>query len=83
MDKFWIFWELSCHALYFKLFSRVSIKRFCVVNNAVSYQLYSSTKLILICFQNICFEKEVFAPYFSAHMNVFMLKNLNFLQGKQ
>jgi hypothetical protein len=58
--------------------------RFCIVNTAVSCQLYSSTNLILICFQNICFEKEVpvFALYFSGHMNVFMLKNLNFLQGK-
>jgi hypothetical protein len=57
--------------------------RFCIVNTAVSCQLYSSTNLILICFQNICFEKEVFAPYFSAHMNVFMLKNINILQGKR
>jgi hypothetical protein len=49
--------------------------RFCIVNTAVSCQLYTSTNLILICFQNICFEKEVSATYFSAHMNVFMLKN--------
>jgi hypothetical protein len=56
--------------------------RFCIVNTAVSCQLYSSTNLILICFQNICFEKEVSSPYLSAHMNVFMLKNLSFLQGK-
>jgi hypothetical protein len=56
--------------------------RFCIVNTAVLCQLYWRTNLIIICFQNICFEKEVFAPYFSAHMNVFMLKNLNFLQGK-
>jgi hypothetical protein len=63
-------------------FSHVSIMHFCIVNTAASCQLYSSTNLILICVQTICFEKEVFAPYIRAHMNVFMLKNLNFLQGK-
>jgi hypothetical protein len=35
---------------------------FCFLNTAVSCQLYSSTKLILICFQNIFFKKEVCAP---------------------
>jgi hypothetical protein len=39
----------------------------------------TSTKLILICFQNIIFEKEVCAPWFSAQMYVLMLKkNPNF-----
>jgi hypothetical protein len=42
--------------------------RFCIVNTAVSCQLYPSTNLILICFQNVRFAKEVFAPYFSAWM---------------
>jgi hypothetical protein len=87
IEKIWKTWWYptmdDSHVLYFKLFSHVSIIRFCIVDTAVSCQLYSSTNLILICFQNICFEKEVFAPYFSAHMHVFMLKNLNFLQGKR
>jgi hypothetical protein len=48
------------------------------VNTAVKCQLYTSTKLILICFQNIIFEKEVYAPWFSAQMYVFMLKNHKF-----
>jgi hypothetical protein len=56
--------------------------RFCIVHTAVSCQLYSRINLILIYFQNICFEKEEFAPYFSAQMNVFMLKNMIFFQGK-
>jgi hypothetical protein len=37
--------HFDCHALYFKLFSHVSIMRFCIVNTAVSCQLYSSTNL--------------------------------------
>jgi hypothetical protein len=76
------FLKINCHALYFKLFSYVSNLCLCFVHTAVSCQLYSSTKL-LISFQNICFEKEVFAPYLSAHMNVFMLKYINFLQVKR
>jgi hypothetical protein len=49
---------------------------FYFVNTAVSCQLYSSTKFIVICFQNIIFEKEVCAPWFSAQMYVFMLKKI-------
>jgi hypothetical protein len=74
--------KLNCHALYFNLFTHVSIMCLCFVNAAVSCQLYWSTKLILICFQNIIFEKEVCAPWFSAQVYVFMLKNLNFQSGK-
>jgi hypothetical protein len=78
-DIFWTIWKLNRHALYFSLFTHVSIMCLYFVNTAVSCQLYSSTKLILICFQNIIFEKEEGAPWFSAQMYVFMLKkNLNF-----
>jgi hypothetical protein len=73
-DTLWTFWKLNCHALYFKLFFHVSIMCLCFVNTAVSCQLYSSNKLILFCF--LFFFKEVCAPWFSAHMNVFMLKKI-------
>jgi hypothetical protein len=46
------------------------------VNTAVSCQLNMGTKLNLICFQNIIFEKEVCAPWFSAQMYVFMLNKI-------
>jgi hypothetical protein len=55
---------------------------FCFVNIAVSCQLYPSTKVILICFQNICFEKEVFAPILVRMWMCLCKKNLNFLEGK-
>jgi hypothetical protein len=73
---------VQSETLYFKLFIQVSIMCLYFVNTVVTCQLYSSTKLILICFQNIIFEKEACAPWFNTHMNVFMLKNLNFRQGK-
>jgi hypothetical protein len=76
-DTFWTFWKLNCRALYFKLFIHVSIMCLYFVNTAVSCQLCTSTKLILICFQNI-FEREVCAPWYSAEMYVFMLKYPNF-----
>ena len=57
--------QLNCHVLYFKLFIHVSIVCLYFVNTAVSCQLYSSTKLTLICFQNI------------AQMYMFMLKNIS------
>jgi hypothetical protein len=60
------------------MFIHVSIMCLYFVNTAVSCQLHTSTKLILICFQNIIFQKEVRAPWFSAQMYVFMLKNPNF-----
>jgi hypothetical protein len=60
------------------MFTYVSIMCLCFVNTAVSCQLYSSTKLILICFQNINFEKEVCVPWFSAQIYVFMLKKFQF-----
>jgi hypothetical protein len=72
-DTFWILWKPNCHALCLKLFIHVSIMCLYFVNTAVSCQLYTSTKLILICFQNIIFEKEVCTPWFSAQMYVFML----------
>jgi hypothetical protein len=77
-DIFWTFWKLNCHALYFKLFIHVSIKCLYFVNTAASCQLYTSTRFIQICFQNIIFEKEVCASWFSAQMYVFMLKNTQF-----
>jgi hypothetical protein len=77
-DTFWTFWKLNCHALYFKLFIPVSIMCLYFVNTAVSCQLCTSTKLIVICFKNIIFKKEVRAPWFSAQMYVFMLKYPNF-----
>jgi hypothetical protein len=52
------FWKLNCHVLYFKLFSQVSITCLCFVNTAVLCQLCSSTKLILLCFQNIILWKR-------------------------
>ena len=58
-DTFWTFWKLNWHVLYFKLFIYVSVVSLYYVNTAVSCQLQTSTKLILIRFQNIIFEKEV------------------------
>jgi hypothetical protein len=50
--------QLSC-AILQTVFSYASIMCLCFVNTTVSYQL------ILICFQNMFFEKEVCAPLFS------------------
>jgi hypothetical protein len=53
--------QLSCAILQTVYSCKYSMCLY-FVNTAVLCQLYSSTKLILICFQDIIFEKEVSAP---------------------
>jgi hypothetical protein len=65
---------LSCTTLQTVFLMQVI--RFCFVNIAVSCQRYPNDQLILNCFQYTCFEKEVYRPYLSAHMNLFMQKIL-------